>query len=169
MCITPLVRASACSCPLLSSSLPLLLFTSCGSRRCSLALLHLLSISFVLYHFHQEKKNASGWGVCGLEVGGLEHERGRIACKPKAARVAQIPSSPAHIPSSPKPLPAPPLLLVPLVLEAWVVVGGNGCSVAEGSTGPAPPRRLLLRRLLLLPEPLLPEVVLVDWGGLSVV
>ena len=91
-------------------------------------------------------------------------ERGRIACKPKAVRVVQIPSSPAHIPSSPNPLPAPPLLLVPLVLEAWVVAGGNGCSVAEGSTGPAPPRRLLL-----LLEPLLPEVALVDWDGLSVV
>jgi hypothetical protein len=91
-------------------------------------------------------------------------ERGRIACKPKAARVAQIASCPAHIASSPNPLPAPPLLVVPLVLEAWVVVGGNGSTVREASTGPAPPRRLLL-----LFEPLLPEFVLVDWDGLSVV
>ena len=91
-------------------------------------------------------------------------ERGRIACKPKAARVAQIASCPAHIPSSPNPLPTPPLLVVPLVLEAWVVVGGNGSTVREASTGPAPPRRLLL-----LFEPLLPEFVLVDWDGLSVV
>ena len=91
-------------------------------------------------------------------------ERGRIACKPKAARVAQIASCPAHIASSPNPLPAPPLLLVPLVLEAWVVVGGNASTFPEGAIGPAPPRRLLL-----LLEPLLPEVVLVDWDGLSVV
>jgi hypothetical protein len=43
-------------------------------------------------------------------------------------------------------------------------VGGNASPLLEASIGPAPPRRLLL-----LLEPLLPEVVLVDWEGLSVV